>query len=74
MKKVGLICLVLISALGILGVSYGKWTQNLNVNATTVSISSLSVTTNAADGITPTGATLHCTLNGLGGESCNCIL
>jgi hypothetical protein len=67
MRKVGLICLVLLAAMAMLGVSYAKWTQNVTASATTVSISSLSVTTNNADGLSTTGATLHGTLNGLGG-------
>ena len=68
-KKLGIICLIVLLALGALGVSYGAWTQNLNMNASSVSVSSLSVTTNSASSVSAAGATLNGYLNGLGGAN-----
>lgn len=36
MKELGLICLVLLAALGITGVGYGAWSQTLNINSPVV--------------------------------------
>ena len=36
MNKLGVICLVLLAALGITGVDYGAWSQTLNINAPVV--------------------------------------
>ncbi len=66
MKKLGLICLVLLLAMGILGVSYARWSQPLHISATVSIAAAPGVTTNVASSVTATSATLNGSLNSLG--------
>jgi len=50
MKKAGLICLVLLLALGSLGISYAGWSNNLNINGT-LTTASLPVSVFKAPGL-----------------------
>jgi hypothetical protein len=60
MKKTGIICLIILLALGALGASYGSWTQNLSLTATNVSIAAApAVATDPATSITVSSATLN---------------
>jgi hypothetical protein len=60
------ICLVLLVAMGILGVSYARWSQPLYVSAPTVSIATApAVVTDAATNVTGTSATLNGHLSGM---------
>lgn len=46
MKKVGLICIILVMALGSLGVSYAKWSTDLYMNASMTTAASATLTLN----------------------------
>jgi hypothetical protein len=45
MKKIGLICLVLLMAMGSLGVNYASWSKNLTISGTMVTATDLGDTT-----------------------------
>lgn len=66
MKMMGLVVLAMLLAMGVIGVTYGAWSQNLVTGMNVDMATAPSVTTTAATNITNTGATLNGNLTALG--------
>ncbi len=69
MKKVGLLCIVLLVALCTLVVAYASWSSNLAINGSFTTATYPTATTNAATSVTSTTAQLNGYLGTVGSAS-----